>query len=371
MSKIFASKLYLINKFLLLVGLIFFWGVENQALSQQASCTNPSLLTITSREFIEDFALSADGQWLALADSRNIQLWSVPQKHLFKSLEEDSGIAALAFSPNRNDLLIGRDDGKIVIQNMDTKKRTVMLTDPKQPISAIAVSPDGLLLASTSIRERSLKLWDLKTQKLIRTLDTRLEFPSDLLFSPDGKTLWVSIAQSTVDASPADTVYKRGVPRLFLKAWDIKNLKQTEPITKQSLHGDQFFDLAISPDGRILAATTVKCLGRNCASEVLRVKLWNLTTGKTVNDLIIPDVPFINEHYISLAPDNKILAIGHTKGIQLWDITTGKRTRALSCSSAIGKVIFHPSQKFLAVVVRGRDNLIVLLDLKAIPKPPP
>jgi hypothetical protein len=55
-------------------------------------------------------------------------------------------------------------------------------------ISAVAFSPDGKTLASGS-DDRTLKLWDVASQKLLTTLEGHSDSVNEVAFSPDSKTL--------------------------------------------------------------------------------------------------------------------------------------------------------------------------------------
>ena len=64
-------------------------------------------------------------------------------------------------------------------------------------IMAVSFSPDGKIIASASF-DKTIKLWQVSTGKLITTLEGHQERLWSLRFSPDGKTLASSSYDSTI-----------------------------------------------------------------------------------------------------------------------------------------------------------------------------
>src|SRR4051812_14178796 len=59
---------------------------------------------------------------------------------------------------------------------------------PTNGIACLAFSPDGKFLAAGGL-DRSIRMWDSQTGKLLRTLGGHTWGISSLAFSPDGKTM--------------------------------------------------------------------------------------------------------------------------------------------------------------------------------------
>lgn len=105
-------------------------------------------------------------------------------------------------------------------------------------VTAIAFSPDGTQLASAS-RDKSVKLWNLKTGEVVRTLTGAQEQLSCLAFSADGKRL--AIGDVGLQARVVDVA--------------------TGEIVKTIAHPDAVGQVALSPDGALLAVAGLSDTG--------------------------------------------------------------------------------------------------------------
>jgi len=80
----------------------------------------------------------------------------------------------------------------------------VLNIDHVGEISALAVAPDSKLIASGS-RDRTVKLWDAASGKLLRTLTGHREAVVSVTFAADGATLYSGSRDGTVKAWAVQT----------------------------------------------------------------------------------------------------------------------------------------------------------------------
>lgn len=190
---------------------------------------------------------------------------------------------------NKGIYAVGEIDGKIRLDDVMTGQHMETLQDHKNRISKLLFSPDGTLLVSDAYNQAPLRLWDVTTGNLLKTLTKDQGFIRRILnFSKDGNTF----ACSALLAKTMDNK---------IELWDVptKTLRTT-------LSG-RIDELAFSHDSKTVAGV----IG---SSEV---KVWDVNTGKVLTS-------FITKHthgstILAFSSDSSILASGNGKRIRLWD----------------------------------------------------
>lgn len=92
-------------------------------------------------------------------------------------------------------MAIGSEDHKIIIFDLINRKVEFELDSHKNAVNSLAFSPSGQILASGS-RDDTVKLWHVKTGKLLDTIECNSCWKNVLSvsFSPDGQTLAAGLA---------------------------------------------------------------------------------------------------------------------------------------------------------------------------------
>jgi COMPASS component SWD3 len=144
------------------------------------------------------------------------------------------------------------------------------LTGHSDLVVGVAVSADGKTIASASY-DKTIKLWDATTGKLIKTLNHRY-MVYGLALNANGKTL--------ASASGNEIVI-----------WDVSSGKPLKTLTSQ----DGLWSVTWSPDGKKIAS----------GNWDKTIKIWDANTGKLIKTLAGHKSEVYN---VAWSPDSKILA---------------------------------------------------------------
>ncbi|MYF98391.1 hypothetical protein F4212_04555 [Candidatus Poribacteria bacterium] len=348
---------------------------------------------------------SPDGNVLAVLSSVGIWLYDAHSGEERALLTGHTGlITNMSFSPNSHFIASGGMDGTTRIWDVATGKQKHTLTVPKFRIGDVSFSNDGKTLASVSISAMSkriigqvdpyiqsigiagtssdIELWDVATGTHKETIKTG-DFGSNILFSPDGKTiadgydnnsrLWDAATGKLkehlrgaktkircMSFSPDGHAIAIG-GWLEIHVWDTnidknKSVRISHP--KQSLKGHTSYvnSLCFSPDSKTLVS----------GSEDKTIRLWDMATGKQKR-ILKGHRNSVNS--ISISPDGTTLASAYSHGpIRVWDVATGKQKQTFTNQALIQKqagheldpssVAFSPDGQTLAV---GNQDASILL----------
>ena len=233
-----------------------------------------------------------------------------------------------------------------VFKSSDHKPELVVQKGHAEDVTAVVFSADGTLLATGS-QDDTVKLWDTRTGKEIRTFIGHSEDVTGLAFSPNGKYL------------------ASGSGHGIVKLWDTRNGQE---LSSLKAHQDKIMTMAFSPDSQTLV--TGSWGYHKAVSFQHPVKLWDVTTGRKLHEFkaeVSTENKFSSGsqlNCVTFSPDGQILAAGrHDGNIFLWNLERSlfKRQRLSGHGEEITALAFSSNGKMLAS--GGRDATIRLWDM--------
>ena len=298
-------------------------------------------------------AFSHDGKTLASGVGGNIQLWDIDKGNRQQTIRANN-INHFVFADDNNTLIseseISKNENKIQVLNVSTgeqndvisvknvsRRNSYTVFGDETVISLHTKSvftPNGENVAIQT--SKGIEIWDLESKKQINTLDMKNSRVGIFALASDGKTIAVGM-------DPAVRLWdtQTGKNNTFKTSTNLGN-RILESIR---LHRYRIYALAISPDGKSIAA----------GGEDKKVLLWKIPE-------IRPNTILKHDHVVSkltFSPDGEILASGDTSGkIYLWELKTGQLlTTYNGHGNFISGLTFTPDGKILASISGGYGHL--------------
>jgi len=207
-------------------------------------------------DVIADLTFSPDGS--VLAETRFfspglLQLWNTSHWTLISEEGSTSGEYEVAFSPDGRTLISASREGYVLQWNPHDGQFVRQIQGCRQgQVTDVAFSPDGHYLATVCYDslgsgfgfDNAIRLYDVNTWQLLRTVGDNNLAKSDVVFSPDSK-----MVISKVESSDNDLA--------FVEFWDIESGALLHTVT--AWPADSIFRL--SPNGRLLAIGMDSAIG--------------------------------------------------------------------------------------------------------------
>lgn len=217
-------------------GLIRLWDTD----------TRRSLFTLKTGGELSDLAFSPDGRLLAAGDTGEFSmddsstwddnttwLWDLETREPLFVSDKFKQDFEFVLSPNGERLAILAKPG-IALLSLDSFEIVTRFAGAGN-LNAIALSPDGRLLASIATSASRIVVWDTTSKKIVNRLDADDDLIlSDVRFAADGRTLITGDCNNSI------------------RRWDLDTGQQTG-VLFQLRPQDQCLTLRISPDGWKLA----------------------------------------------------------------------------------------------------------------------
>lgn len=262
---------------------------------------------------INSIKFSPDGRRLVSSDKKNIIVWDVTKENVLPHLQSEKILC--------DDYCYEADyshDGRFIISI--TKNKTIKIWDAKtgkclntinafrndpcycSPFAySISLSPGGHTIATAGeLRKTKIKIWDVKTGICLDSLAGHSRAVTSVCYSPDGKYLASTAADSTI------------------RIWDA-----VKRICLDTLKDPCNFVYSVnySPDGRHMV--TVSSNGKDTYRFV---RIWDVKTRAILKNIKTGETSGIM--FANYSPDgSKIVVINSKKKCLIFDAQTGEHLK--------------------------------------------
>ena len=156
-----------------------------------------------------------------------------PNRSLIRTITGFTGsVVAVAVTPDGKQIVAGSDDCTIKVWDLETGAVNKTLKNHSASVKAIVVTPDGKKVISAGSNEKTIKVWDMESGTEIGTFEGHSGSVNAIAVTPDGKRV-VS-----------------GSDDFNIKVWEIETGKPITSFTADSM----IYYVAVAYDGKTIVA---------------------------------------------------------------------------------------------------------------------
>jgi RNA polymerase sigma factor (sigma-70 family) len=272
------------------------------------------------------------------------------------------GLRGVAVSPDGKTLASTGNDGLVKLWDLDT--RTELRTFPpvqdprlheahEGPADCVAFSPDGHTLASGGV-DCTIRLWDVRTGKNKGALNGHTIFVSALAFSPDGTMLASTsggqpLAFETIESFRDPRTQQNAPVRGEVKVWDLATGTDRTFFREDT---GRITSVVFSPDGKTLVSAGWDGALRRWDPRTGKERACVREAGRVICAAFSPDGKTLAS--VSTPDPTARTAAGHPPEpswhpVTLWDPATGRvRGRLGGQEGRVSAVAFSPDGRIVA-----------------------
>lgn len=275
-------------------------------------------------------AITPDGKQVVTGAWKTIKVWDltlIQKKFKSKSIiKHGSSVQAVAITPDGKQAISGDGNGTIIIWDIDSQKPLKTLPGGYNGIKSIAITPDGKKFVSTFVSGegsyKGVEIWNFhNTKKLFGNCRAEREVET-VAITPDSKYIVSAVYNSII-------IWDLESQNIFRELYD----PALRPITS----------VVITPDGKYIIAGTVGNLlviwDFKSGQKIKVIELLNKWNGYDSGESITS---------IAVTPNSQQLISASTdKSMRLWDIPQGTELKNFSIhNNSANAVVVNPSGDF-------------------------
>jgi WD40 repeat protein len=301
-------------------------------------------------------AVSPDGKSVATGSKAGaIAIYEMDTDKKVAALTVGQTIYSLAYSPDGQSLAAGCGDRRVRIFAVERHSLLEQRSfECRGTVFAVAFSPKRNLLAAGVEGSGTIHLFDIAEGKLLCTIWEPANLISSLAFAPDDTALASAGVNFKVWDVRPEVLAKIASERLDLSIDELR-ANGKKALKWESVDGSEYAaGVAISPDGKRVAGVT-GIGGPNTGGKTLSI--WDITSGRRLKAIRSKGMTTI-----VFTHDCQRVITGSDEGmVRVWNSETGSLANRWSAhSGAIRSIALVPGSDRLATV--GDDGALKLWD---------
>jgi WD40 repeat protein len=253
-----------------------------------------------------------------------IILWNFVSRNGRIILKQDSPVRSVAFSRDRNRMVVGDFSGSFRLLDGSTGACIDEVLKPESPINAVAISAQGDFMISGAL-DGTFFAWRFVPKQV------------DFFNLPDEKIINVALSSDNRLAAVTGQKGKAYVFNLF----PLKQLHTVFAFQEQGLEGASVEAIAFAPNSHDFAT--------GCRNQL---RIWEGTSGKMSYD--VPGLP-VRINSIAYSPDGKLFAAVDDNGtLSVWEADSKHLIKSFRAHNGISFcVAFSFDGKYVATAGRN------------------
>ena len=287
----------------------------------------------------------------------------------FSAEGHDNWVNAIAITPNGKFIISGSNDLTIRIWDLKTGDLIKTIEGHENWVSSVSLTPNGKFIVSGAF-DHTIRIWELETGRLVNTLKGHKSWINTVAVTPNGEFIISGSNDNSIciwdfeTGSLINTLHEDGLlvntlaispnGKFIISGADdnicIWELKNNCPINTIEIHKGSVNAVAVTPNSKFIVAGI---------SDYIRI--WELESGKTIR--ILEGQEGLVQ-VVAITPNGQYIVSGaDDNSIRIWEVETGNLNRTLEGhKGSVDALSITPNGKF--IISGAKDNTVRIWNLE-------